>query len=241
MPRDLFGAVVVRPSSVRRFRRGIVIVSVIAHVVTLSVLLVADVLAVGPLPEPRRPAGFEWISVRLADIELPPAPAPHVAAPRETTATADNVNAAPTQVPTGITPETGFESAPRNIVPGEAVAIEHGLEAGIDRFGSPVAPPPPPPQIPVRLHSGIQPPRKVVDATPDYPALARQARVEGIVIIEATIDVRGDVQSAKVLRSIPLLDDAAVAAVRQWKFTPALLNGVPVPVIITVTVNFKLQ
>jgi protein TonB len=61
------------------------------------------------------------------------------------------------------------------------------------------------------------------------------------VIIEAIIGPDGRVQEAKVLRSIPLLDAAALDAVRQWQFTPTLLNGVPVPVIMTVTVNFTLQ
>jgi len=62
-----------------------------------------------------------------------------------------------------------------------------------------------------------------------------------VVIIEATIGTDGKVKDAKVLRTIPLLDQAALDAVRQWEFTPTLLNGVPVPVIMTVTVNFTLQ
>ena len=74
-----------------------------------------------------------------------------------------------------------------------------------------------------------------------YPAIAQSARVQGVVIIEATIGPDGAVQDAKVLRSIPLLDAAALDAVKQWEFTPTLLNGVPVPVIMTVTVNFTLQ
>jgi len=65
--------------------------------------------------------------------------------------------------------------------------------------------------------------------------------VSGVVIIEATIGANGRVTDAKVLRSIPLLDQAALDAVKQWVFTPTLLNGVPVPVIMTVTVNFTLQ
>jgi protein TonB len=65
--------------------------------------------------------------------------------------------------------------------------------------------------------------------------------VQGVVIIEATIAPNGRVQAAKVLRSIPMLDAAALDAVRQWQFTPTLLNGEPVPVIMTVTVNFTLQ
>ena len=65
--------------------------------------------------------------------------------------------------------------------------------------------------------------------------------MQGIVIIEATIGPDGNVRDARILRSIPLLDDAALQAVRQWQFEPTLLNGVPTPVIMTVTVNFRLQ
>ena len=63
--------------------------------------------------------------------------------------------------------------------------------------------------------------------------------MQGIVIIEATIGEDGRVINARILRSVPLLDQAALDAVRQWQFTPTLLNGVPVPVIMTVTVNSR--
>jgi len=71
--------------------------------------------------------------------------------------------------------------------------------------------------------------------------IAQRARVQGVVIIEATIGTDGSVQEAMVLRSIPLLDDAALDAVRQWKYKPTLVNGEPVPVIVKVTVNFSLH
>ena len=61
------------------------------------------------------------------------------------------------------------------------------------------------------------------------------------MILEAVIGPDGRVTDVKVLRAVALLDDAAIAAVRQWKYTPTLLNGVPVPVIMTVTVNFTMQ
>jgi protein TonB len=102
-------------------------------------------------------------------------------------------------------------------------------------------PPPPPPAAPVRVGGNIKPPQKTRDVRPVYPPIAQSARVQGIVIIEATIGPDGAVKDAKVLRSIPLLDQAALDAVRQWVFTPTLLNGVPVPVIMTVTVQFTLQ
>jgi protein TonB len=92
----------------------------------------------------------------------------------------------------------------------------------------------------MRLHSGIKPPQRLVNVAPMYPTIALQVHKEGIVIIDATIDEQGNVTDTRILRSIPLLDEAALAAVRQWKFSPTLLNGVPVPIVMTVTVNFKL-
>jgi protein TonB len=74
-----------------------------------------------------------------------------------------------------------------------------------------------------------------------YPAIAQAARVEGVVIIETTIGTTGQVLNATLLGSVPLLDEAALAAVRQWEFTPTLLNGNPVAVVMTVTVRFTLQ
>jgi protein TonB len=61
------------------------------------------------------------------------------------------------------------------------------------------------------------------------------------VILEATISPQGRVADVKVLRGIPLLDNAAVNAVREWTYSPTLLNGVPVAVVMTVTVNFHLE
>jgi protein TonB len=74
-----------------------------------------------------------------------------------------------------------------------------------------------------------------------YPQIAQTAKVQGVVIIEAVIGKDGNVKDAKVLRSVALLDQAALDAVKQWKFTPTLLNNVPVEVIMTVTVNFTLN
>ncbi|MGC4084541.1 MAG: energy transducer TonB [Vicinamibacterales bacterium] len=108
--------------------------------------------------------------------------------------------------------------------------------------GVTLEPPPSPSQspAPVRLHAGIEPPRRVNDVAPSYPAIARSAGVRGIVIIEATIDTNGAVVAARILRSVPLLDEAALQAVRQWRYVPARLNGTPTAVLITVTVNFEL-
>lgn len=91
----------------------------------------------------------------------------------------------------------------------------------------------------VKVGGQIKPPAKIKDVRPVYPQVALSARVAGTVAIEATIGEDGKVIDAKVVRSVPLLDQAALDAVRQWEYTPSLLNGAPVPVRITVTINFK--
>ena len=67
------------------------------------------------------------------------------------------------------------------------------------------------------------------------------ARIEGVVVLECLISPNGRVREVKVLRSVPLLEEAAVEAVKQWVYTPTLMDGVPVPVLITVTVRFDLR
>jgi TonB family protein len=96
-------------------------------------------------------------------------------------------------------------------------------------------------QQPVRVGGPVSPPKKTKDVRAVYPPIAQSARVQGVVILEVTIGIDGRVQDAKVLRSIPMLDAAALDAVKQWEFTPTMLDGAPVPVMMTVTVNFTLQ
>ena len=84
-------------------------------------------------------------------------------------------------------------------------------------------------------------PTKIREASPIYPAIALVARKEGTVILEAIISVDGRVEQLRVLRSEPLLDQAAIDAVRQWEYSPTVHNGVPVPVVMTVTVTFRLN
>ena len=93
----------------------------------------------------------------------------------------------------------------------------------------------------VRVGGQIKAPTKTKDVKPTYPADAQSAKVSGTVIIEATIGADGKVIDAKVLRSVAKLDQAALDAVKQWEYSPTLLNGKPVPVKMTVTVTFKLQ
>ena len=127
---------------------------------------------------------------------------------------------------------------PFGLEPSETGGIDGGAPWSPPTVGSPA------PQVtepePIRAGGGISPPKKVKHVDPLYPDMAKAARIRGIVILEAVIDAQGRVRNVHVLRSVPLLDDAAVAAVQRWEYEPTLLNGLPVPVIVTVTVRFEM-
>jgi protein TonB len=185
----------------------------------------AEPIAAPPPPPPPPPAARPSASARVAPKAVQVAPAGFVA---------------PIEVPTEIRPEDGLDFGVEGGVPG---GVEGGVPGGVVGGvvgGLPDAPPPPPVKA-VRVGGDIREPRKVVDVAPVYPELAMKAGVTGIVIIEATIDPRGRVVNATVLKGIPMLDEAALDAVRRWVYTPTLLGGVPTPVIMTVTVRFRLK
>ncbi|HEY3158432.1 MAG TPA: energy transducer TonB [Vicinamibacterales bacterium] len=211
--------------------------SIVAHAIAVCAAIIAPLLATDELPAPR--TATEFVQV------VPVAPPPPPPAPRTTTlppTTPPRADAAPLSVPDGIAPETFIEPV-NDAPPVDGSIISFGNCTDCD-IGDPVPPPPPPPPPPPSIrHVGgdIKPPQKVVDVAPVYPPLARAARVEGIVILEAVIAEDGSVRDVRVLRSVQLLDDAAAEAVRQWRFTPTLLNGQPVPVVMTITVAFKLR
>ena len=97
-----------------------------------------------------------------------------------------------------------------------------------------------PPPAPVRVGGAVKPPKQVKRVNPEYPVTALSSRVQGVVLLEVTIGADGRVSDVRVTRSIPLLDTAAVEAVRQWVYEPTVVNGRPNPVIISVAVEFKL-
>ncbi len=213
-------------------------VSITVHIAlaiaAFVVPLVADVTPPTPAP----------IHMFLAPTKTVPVPETVIAqAPHARTVTPVNVVA-----PTGIAPEAKEE--PKYFGP-PAIDLppSDGLDVSIIGVGtgtSPVPPPtPPPPQKPAqtlfRPGGEIKEPKRIGGLPPEYPAIARNAGVQGMVILEAVIDEHGEVGRIKVLRSVPLLDHAAITAVQQWRYTPTLLNGVPVSVLMTITVNFTLQ
>ena len=111
-------------------------------------------------------------------------------------------------------------------------------------LGVPDAPPPPEPEGPIRFVVGgkITEPVRTGGPNPMYPEAARRARIQGVVVLECIIGKDGIVQDVKVLRGLPLgLTEAAVDAVKKWRFEPSTLNGKPVEVLYILTVRFNLQ
>ena len=211
-------------------------VSIVVHLCFIAGVVVSPLFATDELPVPPRATEYVLVSARL------PSPPP---APRPVTPVASTTGA-PLTAPDRVMPEpavspvapgpTDFDdvgdTALTGFMPGSVVA------------GDPLPPPPPPPPAPrqvFRVGGDIRPPQKIRDVAPRYPAIAQASKVEGIVILEATIGEDGTVRDVRVLRGKPLLDEAATEAVRQWRFTPTLLNGQPVPVVMTVTVSFTLN
>ena len=226
-----------------RRRRSVLLISIAVHAVVLGLVATAPWWSpIGQWPMPREVLAFT-VSPRVArpqDIELPRAPrtrAPGAPA----SASFASPELAPIVAPTGVAPEPAREEAAGPLSAVEPADRGTGTVDGVGVAASMPPPPAPKPPEPVRPGGMVRQPEKIVHVAPQYPQIARASRVHGVVIIEATIDSQGNVESTAVLRSIPLLDQAALAAVRQWKFTPTLLNGVAVPVIMTVTVNFELS
>jgi Ca-activated chloride channel family protein len=132
---------------------------------------------------------------------------------------------------------------PKNIPPPvdePPVVGVSGVSGGVLGGMPPPLPPPRPKKVePMRVGGNVQESKLIRKVEPVYPELARRARVEAMIILEISVDEQGNVNAARVVRGHPLLDEAAVQAVKQWKYSPTLLNGAPVPVIATVTMIFE--
>ena len=231
MPRDLFGHVTRPFAGVGARSRLTVPLSLAAHTMAVAAVVVVPLLATDMLPSLR---GRMEVSIvtPLVPPEVPVRRLPPSEAPPASVGGAVVVDA-----PDGIPREPEVE-------PTDPVGHDVGTIFGdVESLESLTPPPPPPPperpRAPVRVGE-VTAPSKVHDVAPAYPLIAQSARVQGVVIIEATIGVDGLVVDARVLRSVPLLDQAALEAVRQWRYTPTRLNGVPVAVVMTVTVRFQL-
>jgi len=231
------------------------LVSASIHVATILVLVLLPLVYFDVLPELDLVTFLIAAPPPPAPIPPPPAPAAErrvVASPRQVIS---DFSIPPTTIPRGIPePDPRDLEVPNSLFPQGAVAASpYGASGGIPGPGltsllGPIVAPPTPlvPPRPSRAKAhkmgGVVLDGKVVKRIePAYPILARTARVSGTVVLQVHIDEEGNVESLDVLSGHPLLVESAVTAVRQWKYSPTLLNGEPVPIIGTVTVIFNLK
>ena len=215
-------------------RKYTLVFSIVAHACGVGAMIIVPALATEELPEPRRASAFI-----IVKPEMPALPPP---APRRTDVVPSVPNPIPLTPPEGIVPEPIVEPIDRGFDRSTAPGVSIGDVVSSGDLSSPVEPPAAPrPKDPVRVGGQISPPKKTTHVNPVYPPIALAARKEGLVILEALIGEDGGVRDVRVLRSAPLFDEAAIVAVRQWRFSPTLLNGEPVPVVMTVTVGFTVE
>ena len=233
MPRDLFGNVT-RPSiSIGNRKWYTVPVSLLSHAIVIAAIVIVPILAAPLMPGVLDNTRL----VRIVDLVPPAPPPPPVIRDSKPKPVVDQPGP-PIDAPRGFTKEP--ETIPDR--PVSVVGVINGdVDVDRDLVPLPVAAKPETAQKPVQVGGTIRQPVKLRGADPVYPPIAQSARVQGIVIIEATLTPDGRVANARILRSVPLLDQAALDAVRTWEYTPTMLNGVAVPVIMTVTVTFTLS
>ena len=240
--RKRFGLAMVLSTSLQVVALTLAILIPLFTTNTLTAIALGDKLLLPPPPPPAEPPVKVFTPDRDRKEKL-----------RPTENKASDKFTAPREIP-NFKPVPEPEAPPRdnNRGPGGVIG---GVPNGTgDRMkfpfpidpGPEAAPPPPPlpappvqpPQKPTRVGGNVQESKLVSQIKPVYPVLARQARVQGVVVLEAVIDREGAITNLKVITGHPLLVQAAVDAVRQWRYKPTLLNGEPVEVVTTITVNF---
>jgi protein TonB len=130
---------------------------------------------------------------------------------------------------------------PGGVPGGQMGGVLGGVIGGVLSIAArPVAPPPSGKAAPLRVGGRVRPPKAIVQTRPDYPLLAKQARIQGQVQIDAILDEQGNVMDMKVVAGPPLLYQAALDALKRWKYEPTYLNDQPIAVEMIVTITFQL-
>jgi protein TonB len=211
--------------------------SMALHAVLILLVLIAST-RIDALPEPAVPTDRVFL---VSPGPLPPPPPPPARAARRIAAIPEARPATfmPLSEPVEILPEASLAPEVDGVPGGLEGGVPGGVVGGV--VGGTLGESTPPAPAVVRVGAGVKEPAKLKHVSPLYPDQALAGRIEGTVVLEATIAPSGKVAEVKVLRAPPALEQAAVAAVRQWVYTPTLLDGVPVTAIMTVTVRFQLS
>lgn len=216
-------------------------VSITLHVIALFAMFIVPLTAEVSWPVP---APIHRLALATKVVPVPPdvvSTLPARPVPR---------NVPSVVAPTTLAPPPDVAPPPFDFSVADRLAVGDGtVDPGVfgptavagPRIPAPPAPDPKPAAQILRVGQGIREPKRIGGAPPEYPDFARRSKVEGVVILEAVINERGAIERVKVLKSEPLLNAAAIAAVKEWRYTPTLLNGTPVSVLMTITINFTLH
>jgi protein TonB len=228
------------------WKRATIPIAYIFEVILVGVTILYPLIYTEALPK------AQLMTFLVAPPPPPPPPPPPAAAPVRVIkrATAEDIMKAPTVIPKSIA-QIKDEPEPPQAAVGVVGGVPGGMPGGTPGgvlgsiiTGAAAAPPPPPPQAttPKRIRVGgqVEAAKGIFQPTPEYPPLAKMARIQGMVRLEAIISRDGTIQDLKVLSGHPLLVKSALEAVQRWRYQPTLLNGEPVEVITEIDVNFTL-
>ncbi len=232
------------------------LISTVAHIIAIIALVILPLLFFDVLPE------SELLTFLIAPPPPPPpAPPPVPPRPSEKAMAPQRIRiktielVSPRVIPKQIPPPIDelLLSDTFNLQGDQWKGVTEGIQGTRPGSGFSIGPPvataaplPPPPKPParrepIRRGGDVLASKLMKRVEPVYPPLAKMARVSGTVILQVTVDEEGNVTDVRVLSGHPLLDEEAVRAVQQWKYSPTFLNGEPVPVTATVTVIFSLK
>jgi periplasmic protein TonB len=238
-------------------RAAMLLISVFLHTTMILILVVLPLIYFDILPQPEV---LTYLMMEPPPPPPPPAPPPPPPVKRPVLPHSEVVAAsgfiAPTEIPKSIPPpgieplQVDVPQVSESALGGEPGGVIGGVPSGIQAMfvGPTHLPPPPPPPREMPKASGplvvsnLQQQSKLMRMVqPAYPLLARRARIQGVVILHIVVDEGGNVIEADVVSGHPLLQEAAVKAVKQWKYSPTVLNDKPIQVATTVSVIFTLQ
>jgi len=230
------------------WKRATIPIAYIVELILVGVMLLFPLIYTEALPR------AQLMTFLVAPPPPPPPPPPAAPAPARVVkrVTAEDIMKAPTVIPKTIAQIKDRPDVPQAAAVGVVGGVPGGMFGGTPGgvLGSIISgaaagpPPPPPPQAttPRRIRVGgqVEAAKGIFQPTPEYPPLAKMARIQGMVRLEAIISRDGTIQDLKVLSGHPLLVKSALEAVQRWRYQPTLLNGEPVEVITEIDVNFTL-
>jgi periplasmic protein TonB len=227
----------------KHYRRATMPIAYIIEAIIIGIAILIPLLHTQVLPK------AQLLTFLAVPPPPPPPPPPAPPAPKivvHQVSMADLMKA-PTVIPKKIAVVHDQPHPPMSagVVGGVAGGMPGGSAGGVlgGLIGSTAPPPPPKAKVPQQIRVGgeVEQAKLIYGPKPTYPAIAKMARIQGSVKLEALIAKDGTVQDLKVLSGSPMLVQSAMQAVRQWRYEPTMLNGIPVEVVTEIDVDFTLE